>query len=319
MAGGGACYIGPAMANDTPPVLPHISEKQPDEAGRRALHEGNRLSWNEATRAHNSHKRDQAKFFREGGNKMFEEERVILGDVSGLSVLHLQCNSGQDTLSIKQLGASKVTGVDISDEAIDFARKLSADSGLEATFHRADVYDWLADAAKGVERWDIVYCSYGAIIWLSDLETWARGIAAVLKPGGRFVTIEFHPVAWMFDENFEHKLPYSTRGRPMTWSDGIGDYVAEAGEGAITPSGWEDGVQDFQNPHPAHQFAWGLSEVVQPLINAGLMLERLQEYYHLGGIHPFKCMVKEADRRWVLPPDVPSVPLMYSIVARKPA
>lgn len=305
--------------SDTPPVQPEISEAQPDDAARRALHEGNRLSWNEATRAHNSHKRDQAKFFRDGGRKMSEDERGILGDVTGLSVLHLQCNSGQDTLSIKQLGAAKVTGVDISDEAIDFARRLSADSGLEGTFHRADVYDWLAEAAKGVERWDIVFCSYGAIIWLSDLKTWARGIAAVLKPGGRFVTIEFHPAGWMFDENFEHKSPYSTRGKSITWSDGIGDYVAEAGKGAITPSGWEDGVQNFQNPHPSHEFAWGLSEVVQPLIDAGLVLENLQEYYHLGGFHPFKRMVKEGDRRWVLPPDVPSVPLMYSIVARKPA
>src|SRR5206468_7384286 len=97
---------------------------------RRALHEQNRLSWNEATKAHNSHKADQAKFFREGGKKIFPEEVDLLGDLQGKSVLHLQCNSGQDTISIKQLGAEKVLGVDISDEAISFARQLSADSGI---------------------------------------------------------------------------------------------------------------------------------------------------------------------------------------------
>ena len=86
-----------------------------------------------------------------------------LGDLRRKSVLHLQCNAGQDTLSIKSLGAEPVLGVDISDEAIAFATQLSADSGVEATFVRADVYDWLAEAAKGDERWDIVYCSYGAI------------------------------------------------------------------------------------------------------------------------------------------------------------
>src|SRR5437667_7873726 len=74
---------------------------------RRALHEQNRLSWNEATKAHNSHKADQAKFFREGGQKLYEPEIELLGDLSGKSVLHLQCNAGQDTLSIKQLGAAK--------------------------------------------------------------------------------------------------------------------------------------------------------------------------------------------------------------------
>ncbi len=153
-----ACYHLRAMSNKTTePILPQISDAAPDDSARRALHEENRLSWNEATRAHNSHKRDQAMFFREGGNKLFPEETALLGDLHGKSVLHLQCNSGQDTLSIKQLGAASVTGVDISDEAIDFARKLAADSGLAATFHRADIYEWLAKAGQGSERWDVVF------------------------------------------------------------------------------------------------------------------------------------------------------------------
>jgi hypothetical protein len=38
-------------------------------------HEENRLSWNEATIAHNSHKGNQAKFFRDGGNKLYREEK----------------------------------------------------------------------------------------------------------------------------------------------------------------------------------------------------------------------------------------------------
>lgn len=213
---------------------------------RKAIHEQNRRSWNEATKAHNSHKADQAKFFREGGNKNYREETELLGDLRGKSVLHLQCNSGQDTLSIKQLGAERVVGVDISDEAIDFARNLSKDSGVEATFHRADVYDWLAEAAKSEERWDIVFCSYGAIIWLSDLGTWAKGIASILKPGGRFVTVEFHPVEMMFDEEYRHKHRYSTHGTPITWDDGVADYVALTGP-HDAPMGWLDGVKEFQN------------------------------------------------------------------------
>ncbi|BAZ23858.1 putative methyltransferase [Kalymmatonema gypsitolerans NIES-4073] len=84
---------------------------------RKDLHEENRLSWNEATKAHNSHKGDQAKFFRLGGSTLFPEEKELLGDIAGLSLVHLQCNAGQDTLSLVQLGAV-ATGVDISDEAI---------------------------------------------------------------------------------------------------------------------------------------------------------------------------------------------------------
>ncbi len=293
----------------------HDADATTPEA-RRALHEQNRLSWNEATKAHNSHKADQARFFREGGNKLYAEEMELLGDLSGRSVVHLQCNAGQDTLSIKQFGAAKVTGVDISDEAIDFARRLSADSGVEATFQRADVYDWLAAAARGSERWDIAFCSYGAIIWLSDLNAWATGIAAILKPGGRFVTVEFHPVEMMFEVDLSHRYPYSTHGKPLTWDDGIEDYVGRSGP-PDAPSGWLEGVQDFKNPHVAHEFHWGTAEIITALLEAGLVLEHFREYDH-ASFKIYDDMPQLPGRTWGLPPGVPSFPLMYSITARKP-
>ena len=283
---------------------------------RRALHEQNRLSWNEATKAHNSHKADQAKYFREGGNKLYPEETELLGDLSGKSVVHLQCNAGQDTLSIKQLGAAKVLGVDISDEAIDFAWKLSADSGVEARFVRSDVYDWLAEAARGNERWDIAFCSYGAIIWLSDLKTWAKGISAILKPDGRFVTVEFHPIEMMFEVDFSHRYPYSTHGTPVTWEDGIGDYVAEFGA-VDMPYKWQDGVQGFKNRHAAHEFAWATSEVITALVDARLVLEHFHEYDYCND-PIFKDMKDLGNGRWTVPDGKPSIPFMYSIAARKP-
>jgi SAM-dependent methyltransferase len=217
---------------------------------------------------------------------------------------------------MKQLGAAKLTGVDISDEAIAFATQLSQDSGVEATFHRTDVYDWLTEAAKGPERWDVVFCSYGAIIWLSDLGMWAKGIASILKPGGRFVTVEFHPIEMMFDEEFRHYMAYSTRGRPITWDDGIGDYVAECS--VTTPSGWEDGVQAFKNPHAAHEFAWATSEVITALLDAGLTLEHFQEYDYVNNFRPYKEMKDIGGNRWTVAEGKPSIPFLYSIVARKP-
>lgn len=68
------------------------------------------------------------------------------------------------------------TGVDISDEAIAFARKLSVDSSIPATFLRAEVLSWLAQTTASDERFDIVYCSYGAVHWIADLDAWAKGI-----------------------------------------------------------------------------------------------------------------------------------------------
>jgi SAM-dependent methyltransferase len=278
------------------------------------IHEENRLSWNAATVAHNSHKGDQAKFFRQGGSTLHPEEKELLGDISGLELLHLQCNSGQDTLSLARMGAT-VTGVDISDTAIEFARKLAADSGIPATFYRADVYDWLAEAAGREQRFDVVFSSYGALVWLSDLKTWARGFAALLKPGGRFVLVEFHPVVHMFEWDLERKYPYFTDGKPMLWEEGVGDYVALSNI-ALPNEEYIDGVKDFKNPHRVYEFQWGIGEVVTALLEAGLQLTTLKEYPYAKDFRPFERM-QESDGRWTLTPDLPNLPLMYAISARK--
>jgi len=120
----------------------------------RKFREQNRRSWNAATRAHNSHKADQAAFLRNGGSTLYPDELALLDEVDGKRLVHLLCNSGQDSLSLAALGA-RVTGVDISDEAIEFARGLSRDAGIEASFVLADVYDWLTEARARGDRFDV--------------------------------------------------------------------------------------------------------------------------------------------------------------------
>src|SRR5260370_16611384 len=154
---------------------------------RRELHTHNRASWNAATQAHNSHKGDQARFFREGGSTLHPEELELLGEVRGLALVHLLCNSGQDTLSIAaQLGAV-VTGVDISDEAIGFAQQLSLDSGIPATFERADVFDWLEQARENHRQFDIVFSSYGLVHCPSAPTPSTHRIPSFLNPSGPLV------------------------------------------------------------------------------------------------------------------------------------
>ncbi len=279
------------------------------------LHEENRLSWNAATHAHNSHKGDQAAFFRSGGNKLYPEERELLGDIQGLSVAHLLCNAGQDTLSLAQMGAI-VTGVDISDTAIAFARKLSAESGVPATFDCMDVFDWLEETVKGAQRFDIVFCSYGAIHWLSDLTTWATGVAAILKPGGRFITVDYHPVAAMFDEQVLRKFSYFRQGKAVTMEQGVRDYVAARGKG-LPGLEYIEGIKDFKNPYRAHRFPWGIGEIVTALLEAGLHLKLFKEYPYANGDKLFNEM-ENAGQRWFLPDDQPNMPLMYAIVVEKP-
>jgi SAM-dependent methyltransferase len=283
---------------------------------RRDLHEANRRSWNAATVAHNRHKGDQAAFFREGGSTLFPEEVALLGDVTGRALVHLQCNAGQDTLSLARLGAV-ATGVDISDVAIAFARALSEAAGIPATFQRADVYDWLAACAEGPQRFDVAFCSYGALCWLSDLDAWARGVAAVLRSGGRLVCVEFHPFAMVFDEHWRLRFDYGSGAEPLGWDDGVGDYVAASAEG-LAPSEAAPGLPAFENPHPSYEFPWGVGEILTALLGAGLRLGVYREYPHANGWKGFEPMRALPGRRWAVPEGMPALPLMYGLVAEKP-
>jgi SAM-dependent methyltransferase len=280
------------------------------------LHEQNRVAWNAATDVHNSHKTDQAAFLRGGGSTLFPEERELLGDLNGKHLVHLQCNSGQDTLSLAKLGAV-VTGVDISDTAIDFARQLATDSGIPGTFHRSDVYDWLDAAGKSQERFDMAFSSYGTVMWLSDIRAWARGIAGVLKPGGRFVLVEFHSFIHMLDWDWGLKYDYFLEGRAESFDSGIGDYVALSGA-ALAPSGYVERGEEFVNPHPGHEFNWTLSEILTAVIEAGFRLSAVREYPYMNGAKLLNNMRETPGYRMIQPEGMPNVPLMYGIRAEKP-
>jgi SAM-dependent methyltransferase len=277
----------------------------------KAIRQQNQRSWDAVVPAHVSHHHDVPGFLRSGGSSLFVEELALLGDIHGQRLVHLMCNAGLDTLSLANHGAD-VTGVDISHNAIAQARQWASESGISATFIQSDVYDWLATTPIQFDR---VYCSYGAICWLNDLAEWAHGVARVLAPNGRFVLVEFHPTSNMFTRDWQLNRDYPQSGRQLTL-DGIDDYVADSG-GGLTPSGYSEGVSGFVNTEPCHLFQWGVGEVVTALAQAGLCIERLEEYCFSNGERPFNDMIEAAGRRMVAPAHIAKFPLLYGIAARK--
>jgi 2-polyprenyl-3-methyl-5-hydroxy-6-metoxy-1,4-benzoquinol methylase len=115
-----------------------------------------------------------------------------VGDVAGKDLLHLQCHFGLDTLSWARRGA-RVTGADFSERAVEQARLLAAETGLEARFVVSDVVD-LPDRLEG--DFDVVFTSFGVLNWLPDVPRWAEVVAHFVRPGGFFYIAEAHPFAW---------------------------------------------------------------------------------------------------------------------------
>jgi SAM-dependent methyltransferase len=274
--------------------------------------EQTRQSWNAVVPVHSSHRPRQAAFLATGGSTLFPEESALLGPVAGRSVLHLLCNTGQDSLSLAAAGA-EVTGVDISDEAIAAGRRLSQETGIAARFERAEVIDWLTTAARAGNSYDIAFASYGAACWLRNLAEFAAALAAVVRPGGRFVLVDFHPVAAIFDAQWRHREPYPQNGTQLDL-DGVGDYVGAAA-GGLSPGGFAPGVDEFRNPHACTLYRWGLGDVVTAFAAAPWSVRRLEEYPFANGERQFDRMRTLPGRRLAPPHDVPSVPLMYGLLA----
>jgi ubiquinone/menaquinone biosynthesis C-methylase UbiE len=222
-------------------------------------------------------------------------ELELLGDVSGKTILHLQCHFGQDSISLSRLGAS-VTGVDLSDKAIESAQKIAKETHSTTTFICCDIYDLPNHLNK---QFDIVFTSYGTIGWLPDLDKWAKIVSKFLKPGGQFVFVEFHPVVWMFDDNFE-KIGYNYFN-----------------SGAIIES--ESGTYADKNAAIFNEnVSWNhsLSEVINSLIKNGLEINQFDEYDY----SPYNCFnntIEVEPKKFRIKHLEDKIPMVYSLIAKK--
>lgn len=223
--------------------------------------DANRRHWDGAAPHHwHSTYYDVARFI-EHPDRLQALEVVGVGDITGQSLLHLQCHFGLDTLSWVTRGAAAVTGVDFSGASIRQARELAERVGYveQATFVEGDVRD-LHRLLAGV-AYDVVFTSYGTVQWLPTLDTWAQGIYDHLRPGGRFYFIDFHPVFWMLDGTAPQIQHHYFHNREPFVAKANATYAASL---------------DYETTEYFWQYA--PSEVIQPLLQAGLKLTSFREY-----------------------------------------
>lgn len=222
------------------------------------------------------------------------------GSVRGLTLLHLQCHIGTDTLSWARLGAVDVHGLDFSEHSLDHARAIAAAAGQDITYVRGDA----RHANEVIERtFDTVVTSVGTICWLPDLASWARSIHDLLEPGGVFMVRDDHPLVAAMEPELYRVAE---------------DYLSGGGETVYDESGT---YTDVRGAAPAithttnHAWQHDLSEVAGALLGAGLTLEALGEHPAMDWT-PFPGMVEGPDG-WTTPPGGPRVPLTFSMVARR--
>ncbi len=257
--------------------------------------ETNRQTWNNKTDVHIASDFYDVQSFLGGKSTLNEIELGLLGNIKGKKILHLQCHFGQDTMSFSRMGA-KATGIDLSDKAIKRAKEFTEQLQLDTEFICCDIYE-LPNHLH--EKFDIVFTSYGTIGWLPDLNKWAKIVSHFLKPGGKFVFAEFHPVVWMFDDYFK-EVYYNYFNVAPIIENYTGSY-AERDADIITNSVcWN---------HPT-------SEVLNALITNGLELNSFDEYNY----SPYNCFnetIEFEKNKFRIKHLEDKIPMVFALVATK--
>jgi len=285
------------MTDDQP--THNVRPATPTEAADpRAMHAANRAAWDEAAERYEGWFDEAVELIRTGRSNLFPVEHEMIGDLRGGSgtgrAIHLQCAGGRDTLSLWNLGAREVIGIDISPRMLELAARLTAATGAPARWIEADVLDVPHELDGSA---DLLYTGRGAIIWLHDLEAWAAVIARLLAPAGRLVIFDGHPAEWLFDADEDGRLVATDY-----------DYFG----GAEASKGWAPEYIDRLSVGEEDQSwkfarAWTLGEIVTALLGAGLRLERLVEY-------PVDWWAGHRDLR---PEDRGRIPLSFGIIATR--
>jgi SAM-dependent methyltransferase len=273
----------------------------------------NRRNWDERATVHALEVlgEDMLARLRAGEDMLLAIEAAELGDVSGKRVLHLQCHIGRDTLCLARRGAV-VTGLEFSLAAIEVARLLPEETGLNATFIHGRLDETLR-LAPG--PFDLVFATWGTLCWLPDLRDWARVVGCVLAPGGEHYCADAHPsLAGRLVPTFDFQTPPD---RPLEFVDAEPTtYIGDP-----TPT-----------THRATR-VWlhSLSAIFGALMDAGLMITMFREHEVLpwrryaaqASARPGETMALSGDvapdRMWRLRDGHPRLPLSFSLRARKEA
>jgi len=253
----------------------------------------NKKLWDDKTPIHYTSDFYDVKSFISGNDSLNPIEIDLLGDISGKSILHLQCHFGMDTISLARRGA-KVIGIDLSDRSIEFAIDLNEKARTNAQFLQSDVYSLPEKLNK---KFDIVFTSYGTVGWLPDMNKWAEIIHHFLKPDGRFIMVEFHPVLWIFDDDFEEIIYKYADADPIV-EDLKGTYANRKAKIKNKSVSWNH----------------GLAAILGALLQTGLLIEGFQEYDY----SPYDCFnntVEIEKGKFQIKGLEYKIPMLYSISA----
>lgn len=263
----------------------------------------NRAHWNELADVHGRGTDAYYDIDRliAGGSSLSRAERDGLdratGDLEGKDVLHLQCHLGMDAVSMARLGA-RVVGADFSPAALARATGIASRCGVEVDFVEADATDLPAALH---ERFDLVYATIGVLNWIGDVDAWMRSVRSALRPGGRLLLVDIHPLFAMFRalSPLEADFPYASVG-PVSF-DEQGSYADK--DAVLSASA-------------TVEFAHSVGEVITAAVESALQIRYAHEHLECD-FDPRGILAAEPDGLYRMRIGGRPTPILYTLIASR--
>ncbi len=176
-----------------------------------------------------------------------EKHLKLLGNLKGKKVLEIGCGGAQCGIAMAKQGA-KVTGIDISEEQLKFAKNLAEKNKVNIKFYQGDIKS-LKQIKSNSQ--DIVFSAF-ALHYVDNLNKCFKEVYRVLKKKGIFVFSLDHPFSRTADsETLKIKESYFKTGKTeIFFSDETKKFV---------------------------MYNHTISELYDTLINSGFNVERIIE------------------------------------------
>jgi 2-polyprenyl-3-methyl-5-hydroxy-6-metoxy-1,4-benzoquinol methylase len=182
----------------------------------------------------------------------------LTGDLAGQQVCDLACGQGYLSRMLAERGAM-VTGVDLSQKLLEFARQQNGDRGIR----------FINDDAQALEKitgesFDTVICNL-ALMDIPDLRATFQAVRRVLKSRGSFIFSILHPC-------FE--TPFRAPESPIE-TDEAGNFIAVRVRNYLQEGYWNSGGEGMRGRVGAYHRT--LSTYFNTLLESGFQLARLVE------------------------------------------
>lgn len=125
-----------------------------------------------------------------------EAELRILGDVADKDVLEVGCGASQCSRWVQTQGGRAI-GLDLSFRQLQHSKRIDDATGVRVPA----VLGTATDLPFPDDSFDIVFCSFGALQFVSDIAVAVAETARVLRQGGAFAFSITHPTRWMFPDD----------------------------------------------------------------------------------------------------------------------